>query len=74
MRINGCLPRFKMIHLIIFNDLSVQTSVQFPGNYYLRRTISLIFLIMISRRKELKLINIYMYICDLYEQDLKYYC
>lgn len=29
---------------------------------------------MIPRKKELKLIRIYMYICDLYEQELKYYC
>jgi hypothetical protein len=29
---------------------------------------------MTSKRKELKLIKIYMYICDLYEQELKYYC
>ena len=29
---------------------------------------------MISERKELKLIQIYMYICDLYEHELKYYC
>ncbi|MDD4590405.1 MAG: transposase [Parabacteroides sp.] len=29
---------------------------------------------MIPRKKELKLIQIYMYICDLYDQELKYYC
>lgn len=29
---------------------------------------------MTSMRKEHKLIKIYMYICDLYEQELKYYC
>ena len=29
---------------------------------------------MIPKKKELKLIQIYMYICDLYEQELKYYC
>ena len=29
---------------------------------------------MIPRKKELKLIQIYMYICDLYDQELKFYC
>jgi len=29
---------------------------------------------MTSKRKELKLIKIYMYICDLYDRELKYYC
>ena len=29
---------------------------------------------MIPRKKELELIQIYMYICDLYGQELKYYC
>ena len=29
---------------------------------------------MIPSKKELKLIQIYMYICDLYDQELKYYC
>ncbi|MDD4593172.1 MAG: transposase [Parabacteroides sp.] len=29
---------------------------------------------MIPRKKELELIQIYMYICDLYDQELKYYC
>ena len=29
---------------------------------------------MIPKKKELKLIQIYMYICDLYDQELKYYC
>jgi hypothetical protein len=29
---------------------------------------------MIPERKELKLIKIYMYICDLYDSELKYYC
>jgi hypothetical protein len=29
---------------------------------------------MIPRKKELKLIKIYMYICDLYNSELKYYC
>lgn len=29
---------------------------------------------MISKKKELKLIKIYMYICDLYDRELKYYC
>lgn len=29
---------------------------------------------MISKEKELKLIKIYMYICDLYDTELKYYC
>lgn len=29
---------------------------------------------MIPRKKELKLIRIYMYICDLYNRELKYYC
>jgi len=29
---------------------------------------------MISKKKELKLIKIYMYICDLYDSELKYYC
>lgn len=29
---------------------------------------------MIPGKKELKLIQIYMYICDLYDQELKYYC
>jgi hypothetical protein len=29
---------------------------------------------MIPKKKELKLIRIYMYICDLYDSDLKYYC
>ena len=29
---------------------------------------------MTSKRKELKLIKIYMYICDLYDSELKYYC
>lgn len=29
---------------------------------------------MIPKKKELKLIRIYMYICDLYDSELKYYC
>lgn len=29
---------------------------------------------MIPKKKELKLIKIYMYICDLYDSELKYYC
>jgi hypothetical protein len=29
---------------------------------------------MIPKRKELKLIKLYMYICDLYDRELKYYC
>jgi hypothetical protein len=29
---------------------------------------------MIPKKKELKLIKIYMYICDLYASELKYYC
>jgi hypothetical protein len=29
---------------------------------------------MIPKRKELKLIQIYMYICDLYDSELKFYC
>lgn len=29
---------------------------------------------MIPKKKELKLIKIYMYICDLYNSELKYYC
>ncbi|CAK7069026.1 MAG: hypothetical protein PETM_03037 [Petrimonas sp.] len=29
---------------------------------------------MISRKKELELIKTYMYVCDLYDQELKYYC
>ena len=29
---------------------------------------------MIPERKELELIHIYMYICDLYDSELKYYC
>jgi len=29
---------------------------------------------MISKKKELKLIRIYMFICDLYDKELKYYC
>lgn len=29
---------------------------------------------MIPKEKELKLINIYMYICDIYESSLKFYC
>ena len=29
---------------------------------------------MIPKKKELKLIQIYMYICDLYDSELKYYC
>jgi hypothetical protein len=29
---------------------------------------------MIPSEKEFKLIQIYMYICDLYDQELKYYC
>lgn len=29
---------------------------------------------MIPEGKELNLINIYLYICDLYESELKYYC
>jgi len=29
---------------------------------------------MIPSQKEFKLIQIYMYICDLYDKELKYYC
>lgn len=29
---------------------------------------------MIPSEKEFKLIQIYMYVCDLYDQELKYYC
>ncbi|MFV0270126.1 MAG: transposase, partial [Macellibacteroides fermentans] len=29
---------------------------------------------MIPKEKELKLIKIYMYICDIYEHSLKFYC
>ncbi len=29
---------------------------------------------MIPRKKELELIQIYMYICDLYDRELKNYC
>ena len=34
----------------------------------------LVVLIMILKEKELKLIKIYMYICDVYESSLKFYC
>lgn len=34
----------------------------------------LIALIMIPKEKELKLIKIYMYICDVYESSLRFYC
>jgi len=29
---------------------------------------------MIPKAKELKLISIYLYICDLYDSELKYHC
>ena len=42
-------------------------------NQYIRRIKPLIVLIMIPKEKELKLIKIYMYICDVYESSLKFY-
>jgi len=59
---------------MFFSNLTVQIFVQFSGNNYIRRILPHIFLIMISGRKELKLIQIYMYVCELYEQELQYYC
>ena len=39
--------------------------------YYKNKVI--VVLIMILKEKELKLIKIYMYICDVYESSLKFY-
>jgi hypothetical protein len=43
-------------------------------NQYIKRLISLNLLIMIPKVKELKLICIYLYVCDMYSKSLKYSC
>lgn len=45
-----------------------------PENHHLKKEIPLIILSMISKEKELKLISIYFFVCDLHEKELSETC
>jgi len=48
--------------------------VETPENHYLKRLTSLNLFDMIPREKALQITAIYLYICDLYESELKFKC
>ena len=64
-------PLFKLFIRISSWQSSTFLLVKTLSVYYKNKV--LVVLIMILKEKELKLIKIYMYICDVYESSLKFY-
>lgn len=63
-----------MLKCYYSNNYFVYPFLNLIGNQHIIRIKPLIILIMIPKEKELKLIRIYMYICDVYQFSLKSNC